>query len=243
MVNEYKTRQIIPAIMPESYDDIREKARLVMHAVDTVQLDLMDGEYVPPRTYPFRHGGTISEQALRELEENGLPFWENLNYELDLMVARPERFFESFLAFSPSRIILHFASVHEWERALSFSEELSSFIDFGLAITVFDSPEEVKAILDSGNFSFIQCMGIEKIGYMGQKFTDEVFPLIEWVREHYPHLKISVDGGVSEATIEELAKAGVNRFVSGSAVFHHGVPEENVYFLDSLIQENHKPIT
>ncbi len=236
MEDRNKTPRIIPAIMPESYDDIYEKARLVMHAVDTVQLDLMDGEYVPPRTYPFHHGGIVSEQALKHLEEEGLPFWQDLNYELDLMVARPERFLESFLAFSPSRIIVHFASVHNWERVISFSDELSSLIDFGLAITVFDSLEKVGKILDRGSFSFVQCMGIEKIGYMGQTFTEEVFSLIEWVREHYPNLIITVDGGVSEHTIENLAEAGVSRFVSGSAVYHHGIPEENVHFLDSLVE-------
>ena len=239
MEKRHKTKRIMPAIMPESYDDIREKARLVMNAVDTVQLDLMDGEYVPPRTYPFRPGGKFSPRAIQYLEENGLPFWQELNYELDLMVARPERFLESFLTFSPSRIIVHFASVHNWEKVISFSEELSSLIEFGLAVTVFDSLEKVEKILDRGSFSFVQCMGIEKIGYMGQEFTEEVFPLIEWVRKHYPELAISVDGGVSEHTIEALAEAGVNRFVSGSAVYHHGIPEENVHFLDSLVEGVH----
>ena len=42
--------EIIPAIMPAHFDDIDQNVSLVQHHVQTVQLDLMDGKYVPEKT-------------------------------------------------------------------------------------------------------------------------------------------------------------------------------------------------
>jgi pentose-5-phosphate-3-epimerase len=46
-------QEVIPAVMPENINDIASAAVSVRHAVETVQLDLMDGKYVPESTWPF----------------------------------------------------------------------------------------------------------------------------------------------------------------------------------------------
>ena len=237
MEKESKKIEIIPAIMPEDIQDIYEGVQFVKHSVDTVQLDLMDGKYVPPRTLPFRRGRKIDTRFMEELREQGLPFWEEINYELDLMVMRPEEILNIWRDFSPARIIFHYASVHDWAKIFSYIDEMGDFIEFGMAVTVFDDLKEVGEILKEKKFSFVQCMGIEHIGYMGQEFTDSVFQVIGHVRDFDPSLVISVDGGVSEMTIRELAREGVSRFVSGSAIYHHGIPEENVRRLQELAEE------
>ncbi len=215
-------------------EDIREKARLVRGTVSTVQLDLMDGVYVPPHTFPFRSGGKL-ERSAEEALSTGLPFWEELDYELDLMVARPERFLDLWFQFAPARMIFHFTSVHDWENLIRAAGDSRGLIDFGIAVRNSDTFSEYEGVLESGVFSFVQVMGIGRIGYMGQKFQEETFDTIRRIREAFPELTVSVDGGVSPENICELAEAGASRFVSGSFIFKHGVAAEQVEILEEIL--------
>ncbi|MFT6361213.1 MAG: pentose-5-phosphate-3-epimerase, partial [Candidatus Paceibacteria bacterium] len=47
---------IIPAIMPERFEDIETQTGLVLNQVRVVQLDIMDGKYVSEKTWPFIYG-------------------------------------------------------------------------------------------------------------------------------------------------------------------------------------------
>ena len=62
-------------------------------------------------------------------------------------------------------------------------------------------------------------MGIKKIGYQGQPFDEEVLKKIKDLRKKYPDITISVDGGVSFDNYKDLAKAGANKLISGSALY------------------------
>lgn len=56
-------------------------------------------------------------------------------------------------------------------------------------------------------------------GFGGQKFMASELPKVRALRDRYPDLLIEVDGGLSEATIDQAAEAGANVIVAGSAVF------------------------
>src|SRR3989338_570743 len=66
---------------------------------------------------------------------------------------------------------------------------------------------------------FAQFMGIEKIGFQGQLFDERVLGKIADLRERFPKVIISVDGGVNMKNAPRLIKAGANRLVSGSTIF------------------------
>ena len=55
-------------------------------------------------------------------------------------------------------------------------------------------------------------------GFGGQKFMSNMMSKVKHLRDNYPHLNIEVDGGVGLATIDEVANAGANMIVSGTAV-------------------------
>ena len=63
-------------------------------------------------------------------------------------------------------------------------------------------------------------MGIERIGFQGEPFDHRVVQKIKALRAHFPHVTISVDGGVSLQTVPELVAAGANRLVVGSAIMN-----------------------
>jgi uncharacterized protein (TIGR00725 family) len=86
---------------------------------------------------------------------------------------------------------------------------------------------------------FVQFMEIEP-GAQGRKTIPGVILKIQKFREQYPHIKIQVDGGVGETTIQKLAKAGVDDFVSGSAIFKSSNPQQKYVELSQMAQTTQK---
>lgn len=217
--------EIIPAIMPKDLQDLEDKASLVYKNVKTIQLDLMDGEYVEAKTWPY---------FLKNVEDldgimNGkvLPFADNVDYELDLMVMSPERDLKKFVAMRPKRIIFHARSI---EDHTDFIETINSFpnlreeIEVGVAI----GPEENLDFADEliRNTDFVQIMGIKNIGNQGEGFDANVFEQIKNLKMKYPNVILSIDGGVNLENANFLREAEVDRLVSGSTIFKSENKEE-----------------
>ncbi len=229
-------KELIPACMPKTFEEIGEYASLVLDRVSTLQLDLMDGKYVPEKTWPFFHKRDFFLEDIQK-GEIGLPFWEKINYELDLMVQRPELTIETWLSLGASRIIFHYASVHDWDVIKNIDPVMKNFVEIGLAVTIHDNLDDIFPLIDEKVVDFVQVMGIARIGFQGESFDEESLDVIGILKEKYPHLTLSVDGGVSERTISRLRDAGVQRFVSGSGVFGGGLVDENIEHLTQLIRE------
>ena len=236
LYTDFMNIEIIPATMPQKFEDIATDVGLALHQVQTVQLDLMDGKYVSEKTWPFIYGADRDLIALQK-EDESLPFWDEVNYELDLMVERPETQLDDWLHIGASRVIFHYASVHDWEPIKTIDHITRNFIEIGCAITIHDSLEDIYPLIDENIIDFVQVMGIAHIGYQGEPFAEESLKIITELKTRYPELMISVDGGVSTETISELYNVGVRRFVSGSGVYAGGVVEENIHQLKSCVTE------
>ncbi len=228
-------KEIIPAVMPSSIHDIESAAISVRHVAQTIQLDLMDGKYVPESTWPFTTMGNHDLEMAKKGDFE-LALWEELNYELDLMVAKPEEDLETYISLGASRIIFHFGSVHRWDNIQNLDPVTRSFLEIGVAVTIYDDLDKVFPLIENKVVDFIQVMGIARIGFQGEPFEPKCLALIHRIKEQYPELPISIDGGVSEDTIPLLNEAGVTRFVSGSGVFGYGMADENVEYFYTLVE-------
>lgn len=226
---------IVPAIMPQHFEDIEVSVSMVKRHVPMVQLDLMDGKYAPEKTWPFYYGTDYNLEALTK-EEIALPYWEDMNYELDLMIARPEDTLDTWLGIGASRVIFHYGSVNDWKKIKEIEIGIRNFVKIGVAVTIHDDVNKIYELIDEGVVDFVQVMGISHIGYMGEPFEEQSLAIISDLRKRYPELMITVDGGVSVDSISDLADAGINYFVSGSGVFGGGIVEENIYELEQLTQ-------
>lgn len=225
--------EIIPAVMPKSLAEITEKVALVRGLVSCVQIDVMDGIFVPNKSWPFPN--FEKEVAPFATEKEGLPFWDEINYEFDLMIKNPEKFVERFIQIGAGRIIIHYESDDReaiWE-AVKKARAMNT--EIGIAINTI-TPDDVLDDFFSADMpiDFVQFMGIEKIGYQGQGFDERVIKKIKTLRAKYPDIMISVDGGVSLKTSPRLIKAGANRLVSGSAIFESGHVEEAIKIFASF---------
>ncbi|MCW9054574.1 MAG: hypothetical protein OQJ98_01160 [Candidatus Pacebacteria bacterium] len=206
--------EVIPAIMPESVADLTEKVRKIVGLVRTVQIDIMDGVFVPEKTWPYIDDETRPEE---------LPYWDEVAYEVDLMVKEPEEIIDTWLGFEVARIIIHIESTEKLQSIMRHIEAydertlVTSPTEIGISLNV-ETPNDAIAPYEY-DVDFVQCMGIARIGYQGEPFDERVIEKIRDLRRKYPHLIISVDGGVSLESAPKLIEAGAERLVSGSSVF------------------------
>jgi ribulose-phosphate 3-epimerase len=215
--------EIIPAILPKSYEELIEKLDIAASASDVVQIDICDGGYVPSRTWPYLKGvDTIFEEFVSQ--EKALPHWEELDFEFDLMIKGAYEKIPDFISAGASRIIVHKASVDDEELANiirdygKHSEELGMFdVELGIALLPSESPESIRDIADK--IHFVQVMGIEKVGFQGQPHSPKAAVLVRALKQAYPNLICTVDGGVSLETAPALIASGADGLVVGSALF------------------------
>lgn len=206
--------EVIPAIIPKSYKDLEEKLRVVKDIVPLVQIDITDGEFVPGTSWPCINASAQDEFQSIVSGESGLPFWENLDFEADLMIESPESSIEDWVAAGFSRIIIHIESTHDFEGIV---EKVAGRAEVGLALDIDTPNENVEKYL--GMVDFVQCMGIAEIGSQGQPFDERVIPKIRHFKQMQPDGIISVDGGVNFESALLLRDADVDRVVSGSTVY------------------------
>lgn len=77
-------------------------------------------------------------------------------------------------------------------------------------------------------------------GFGGQKFMASELAKVKALRERYPDLNIEVDGGLSEATVDQAAEAGANVIVAGSAVFGAENPGDVISKLREAVDKRRK---
>jgi len=216
--------EIIPAVIPKSYKDLKEKLDRVANFVKMVQIDVMDGKFVSSKNWPYNGADEEETQGVFN-EDSGLPHWENVDFELDMMVAHPEVEIERWIIAGAKRLIVHIESTTHVERIIRMLEEKKYLsrnsdevgIELGLALGVETSYEKILPYLE--DIQFVQFMGIAKIGYQGQPFDERVVDHIRNFHNAHPEVIISVDGGVNLDTAKQLVDAGAKRLVSGSTIF------------------------
>ena len=129
--------EIIPAILPSDFREILEKADLVKGFTKTIQIDICDGHFVPSFTWPYIKHDDSYERMLHE--EDGLPFWKELDYEFDLMVDHPEKIIEDWVMVGATRIVIHAEAKGDVVGAIN-----ARLVDADRSIVRFD---DIKALL------------------------------------------------------------------------------------------------
>lgn len=206
--------------MPKSFSDLCEHVEKVSGFVSSIQIDLMDGEYVENKSWPFFDK---DKQSVRELMngEIKLPNSSKIKYEFDLMIRNPENDLKKFIKLGAGRLIIHANSIGEKEYFLKEVKGLG--VEWGIAFLTTDNLKNFEDLIREADF--IQLMGIENIGFQGQGFDPRALDQVKNARETKEDVIISIDGGVNLDTAKELASVGVNRLVSGSAIFGANAPE------------------
>jgi len=208
--------KIVPAILTDDPAALEKMVRQAKSFTDYVQIDIMDGRFVPSRSI-------IREQVA------GLSI--KLRWEAHLMVTHPEEHLEVFQQAGASKIIFHH------EATASPTEVISRIKNLGLEAGLAINPETpVSAIVPCINDVDSILLLTVNPGFYGSQFIPEVMDKVTELRNIQPGIEIGVDGGIKESNIKEIASVGVDYICVGSAIFLQADPAESYRRLQSLVQ-------
>ncbi len=218
---------VIPAIIPQSLAQLRDTVNLVRQFASSIQVDVVDGVFATPASWPYGEGEKYGE--VRDVAD----LFTGLDVELDLMVSRPHTRLQDWVAAGAKRVVVHFESVDDPVSVLSEIRLLGAVP--GLA---FDDDTDMESLMTAlSHTEFVQCMGIDRVGSQGQPFEPKVLENIRAIRAAFPRLPVSVDGGVNETTLPLLKAAGATRFITGSAILFADDPRAAYISLQAMANQ------
>ncbi len=196
--------EIIPAVLPHSTRELEEGLEHVSGLSPWVQIDVVAAD-------PF---ATLES----------LPHWEEVDFEFDIMAPEAVAQARRAVELGAARIIIHAAAPHTRE-ALEALQHLRGGdypVEVGVALRPTDSPQALAPL--EGLYDYVQVMGIDREGSQGQPFDPKELDLLRALRAAHPQLVLQSDGAAA-AHVRELARAGANRIIVGSALMRAADPQ------------------
>ena len=200
------TFRIAPSILSADFARLGEEVRAVAAAgADLIHFDVMDNHYVPNLTV-----GPLVCAALRPHVKIPL--------DVHLMVEPVDRLIPEFAKAGADIITFHPEASHHVDRTIALIKEQGC--KAGLVL----NPATPVSYLDHTleKLDLVLLMSVNP-GFGGQQFIASVLPKIAEVRRRIAAtgkpIWLEVDGGVKTDNIADIARAGADTFVAGSAIF------------------------
>jgi ribulose-phosphate 3-epimerase len=209
--------RVVPAILT---DDAQALAKMVRQAetyADFVQVDIMDGRFVPSNSIACHDIAAVSPK---------------LRWEAHLMVKQPEAQLHCFAKAGAEKIVFHLESTSSPSRIIRLIRHLG--VKVGLAVNPETPLTTTLSLADSVDSVLFLTV---HPGFYGAKFLPEVLDKVVELRARKPNLEVGVDGGIKESNIAEVAKLGVDCICVGSAIFVQPEPAGAFRRLQSLVDQ------
>lgn len=213
--------QVVPAIIPNTKEYLEADIKKVAGFADFVQIDISDGIFTPFKTWPYNEKDTDFFEQLKK-QETGWPRWEDLDYEIHLMVKNPEDVVQDWIDTGAVSIVAHIETTDNFQKVIDICKANDVLV--GIAIKPGTDISRIERFVDSVNF--IQVMGSGMLGKHGVELENGVVERIKTLHTLYPERIIAIDIGVNLDTKEMLLEAGATKLISGGAILNADNPEE-----------------
>ncbi|MBQ1587015.1 MAG: ribulose-phosphate 3-epimerase [Ruminococcus sp.] len=206
---------IAPSLLSCDFSKMGEEiARMDKAGADWMHLDVMDGHFVPNLTF----GAPIIKWVR--------PFSDK-PFDVHLMISDPLRYIDDFADAGADIITFHIESDSDIDKTIDKIK--SRGIKAGLVLKPKTPAEAVFPYLD--RLDLVLVMTVEP-GFGGQSFMADMMPKVEAIKAEINrrglNVLIEADGGIGDATIAEVARAGVDVSVAGTAVFKAENPSQAI---------------
>lgn len=204
MANDYL---IAPSILAADFARLGEEVDNVLAAgADVVHFDVMDNHYVPNLT--------IGPMVCAALRKHGV----TAPIDVHLMVSPVDRLIGDFADAGASYITFHPEASNHIDRSLQLVRDAGC--QSGLVFNPATPLDSLKYVMDK--VDMVLLMSVNP-GFGGQKFIPGTLNKLQEARKLIDDsgldIRLEVDGGVGVANIADVARAGADTFVAGSAIF------------------------
>ena len=198
---------IAPSILAADFARLGEEVETVLGAgADIVHFDVMDNHYVPNLT--------IGPMVCKALRDYGV----TAPIDVHLMVQPVDDLIRMFADAGASYITFHPEASQHVDRSLQLVRDLGC--KAGLVLNPATGLDSLDWVLD--RLDMLLLMSVNP-GFGGQKFIPSTLDKLKQARKMIDEsgldIRLEVDGGVGVANIREVAAAGADTFVAGSAIF------------------------
>ena len=202
--------KIAPSILSADFAKLGDEVDKVLAAgADIVHFDVMDNHYVPNLTI-----GPLVCEALRK---HGV----TVEIDVHLMVKPVDRIIPDFAKAGASYITFHPEGSEHIDRSLSLVRD--SGCKSGLVFNPATPLDYLKYVMDKVDMSLLMSVNP---GFGGQSFIPATLDKLREARKLIDdsgyNIRLEIDGGVKVDNIREIAEAGADTFVAGSAIFNAG---------------------
>ncbi len=201
--------QIAPSILSADFMRLGEEIHAAEEAgADLLHIDIMDGHFVPNITI-----GPAIVAAIRKITR--------LPLDVHLMIENPDKYLPNFADAGADYLTVHAEAAVHLHRTVQWIREKG--IKAGVSINPATPVSQLESII--ADIDLVLLMSVNP-GFGGQKFIPATMEKIRKVREMIrasgSHALIEIDGGVKQDNAKEIADAGADILVMGSAFFESG---------------------
>jgi len=201
--------QISPSILSADFMRLGEEIHAAEEAgADLLHIDIMDGHFVPNITI-----GPAVVAAVKKITR--------LPLDVHLMIDDPDKYLQDFVSAGADYLTVHCEAAVHLHRTVQWIREKG--IKAGASINPATPVSQLECIID--DIDLVLLMSVNP-GFGGQKFIpstmDKIRKIREMIRAAGSRALIEVDGGVKLDNAKEIADAGADILVMGSAFFESG---------------------